>query len=139
MDRMKRPARRAAGVLVLLALALATTCSNPIDIVSEVQREVMLANDRFLEVTGVYPARDAASVNPSESIRVTFDRLVDAATIEGNVAVRYSDTDNLIDEDWGVEFSEATRTLTITPYPFLQNGKTVVVELLGGLRALDGT
>lgn len=139
MDRMKRPARRAALVLVLLALALATTCSNPIDIVSEVQREVMLANDRFLEVTGVYPARDAASVNPSESIRVTFDRLVDAATIEGNVAVRYSDTDNLIDEDWGVEFSEATRTLTITPYPFLQNGKTVVVELLGGLRALDGT
>lgn len=136
MDRMKRPARRAAGVLVLLALALATTCSNPIDIVSEVQREVMLANDRFLEVTGVELAEQTSGLlNPDSFVEVVFDRPISAGSVDSSTVHVYKGSGTT---PVAIVAAASGERLEIRGDPFFDSSTTYRI-VLDGIKAADGS
>ena len=119
-------------------LFLLTTCSNPVDIVQVATEEVMSANNRFLVLKSQYPVLNATDINPSTDIRIEFDRDIISESLEGNVKVYYHDGVNLIEELWDVSYNPSVRRLTISPFPFLENDRTVTV-LLEGIVAQDGS
>lgn len=135
MDRMTRsPRGPAAPALlgVLLAAVLAATCDNPIDIVSEVRREVMLANDRFLELESIDATyMSAGVVSPSVPLSVRFDRALDAASLDG-VTLSIGAAAQPVHAE--VEGS----VLRVREDPFYQNAKSYTLRITG-LRGLDGT
>lgn len=68
-------------LFTILAAALLTTCSEPIDFLAEVETEVKLANNLYLIVESVSPALDLTNVNPQDTLKVRFDRPINLSTI----------------------------------------------------------
>ncbi|MBN1242608.1 MAG: hypothetical protein JXA15_07875 [Spirochaetales bacterium] len=143
MDRMTRSGRHpalAAFVSVCLLAALAATCDNPIDIVAEVQREVMLANDRFLEINEITVPKDLDNLyNPAESISIVFDRDVDLGSFtpstvrvvpEGGVPLAW--------EARSLTYLPASRIIKLRVLPVLESQTTFNLTI-DGVRGLDGS
>ncbi|MDC7224400.1 MAG: Ig-like domain-containing protein, partial [Spirochaetales bacterium] len=126
------------GVIFVLALA---ACQNPVDLVDEVTRVVMEANDRYVEVTEIFPEAGENDINASAVISVDFDRSIDPLSLEGNITVRYNgdeDGSNRISEDWEILYNETLRRLTIDASPWLDSNRTITVTL-ENLTGVDGS
>jgi large repetitive protein len=120
----------ALAAVAILAVAL-TTCSNPIDFVEEVTDAVMVANDKYLEVTGVLPVKNELNYSPDDLIKIDFDRDIDLATVTTTTVV-FSPA---------IEFSETSfsaRTLTITPATLAEEAD-YTVTVTTGVKGLDGS
>ena len=66
MGRRVKPYLFAAGIG--LAALLLMTCFNPFDIIAELETEVKIANNKFLIVESITPAKNATGVQPGSRI-----------------------------------------------------------------------
>ena len=137
--------KRLIGFLLFSAATfLFTTCSEPIDFVNEVETEVKIANDLFLEVVEVIsPAENAVNVNPSSQIVVQFDKNVNLTSVSDSTIKITNVTDNIDVTIQNPSFSSANKQLTFEPVEpaavgYFRNEHNYSVELIG-LRGTDGS
>jgi hypothetical protein len=104
---------------------------------AQLDDEVKLANDRYVEVEDVSPRQNSVFVNPGQDIKVTFDRDVDPAAVLKALSVVDSqgNTFPLTEDD--LEFDDATDTLTIKPEPYLEDERQYTITLSTNLVARD--
>jgi uncharacterized lipoprotein NlpE involved in copper resistance len=72
------------SVFVLMAVVLVlllASCEDLSVLAAQLDDEVKLANDRYVEVEDVSPRQNSVFVNPGQDIKVTFDRDVDPAAV----------------------------------------------------------
>ena len=125
----------AAGIVAAAGLALAT-CSNPIDIVSTIQTEVMVANNKFLLVSDNGPSKNATGIAPSSSLWIEFDRDLDVSSIKPDTVTIVPDGGSAV--GWTSSFDSATKTLTLTP-SVLQSTTWYTITVNGLLKGTDGS
>ncbi|MDF1566574.1 MAG: Ig-like domain-containing protein [Spirochaetaceae bacterium] len=128
------------SVFVLTAVVsvlLLAGCEDLSVLAAQLDDEVKLANDRYLEVEDVSPRQNSVFVNPGQDINVTFDRDVDPDAVIKALTVVDSqgNTFPLTVED--LEFDNATGTLTIKPDPYLEDERQYTITLTTNLVAED--
>ena len=139
MGRRVKPYLFAAGIG--LAALLLMTCFNPFDIIAELETEVKIANNKFLIVESITPAKNATGVQPGSSILIEFDRDLDESTINTSTIVFDPPPDpvNGPMESLEFEFDDGTNTLTIDPEPYMDGEVDYTVTVNAGLKGLDGS
>ncbi len=121
----------AFAAIAILAFAL-TTCSNPIDFIAEVTDAVMVAKDKYLQITAVVPVKNATAVNTWGAIVVEFDRDIDPATVT---------TETFLLEPyvaWTSSFNSATNTLSVAPGSF-DSLTDYTITVTEGIKGTDGS
>ena len=124
---------------VLITASLLSACGELAVFVDDLDDQVKTANDRYLEIASVYPEQNSWFVNPGQDIQITFDRDVDVE--EALEHIRIVDSQNIpweLAED-DIEFSETTHTLTLKPYPYLDDSRQYTISVDSALTARDGT
>jgi len=131
--------------LILAALAAAcslvalSTCSNPIDFNAEVEDQVKLANDKYLEVVSVTPAKGDAAADPSNPLVMEFDRAIDTAEIP-SAAISIAPTAGGAAVEWTWSFNATTNELSITPAALeALTSYTITIAPVAGLAGSDGS
>lgn len=130
MERVRRYKDSLFVSLAIAAAALLGACDNPIDLLDEVRVEVMMGNDRFLEVVAFGPENSATEVSPSAPIWIEFDRELDPDTVSDETVVLSPAA------PWTFSYNETTRTLSIQPS--LDGPMTYTVQITTGLKGIDG-
>lgn len=140
MVRMKNARRAAAGPFMLLSIILAATCSNPVNLLDELEREVMRANDRFLEITELVVPKDLDNLyNPALSISIRFDRDVDLSSVTpASIRVVPEGGAPVVWEPRSVSYLPASRTLKFRVLPVLKSQTTFNLTI-DGVRGVDGS
>lgn len=114
------------AVLLAAAALVLSTCSNPVDLLAELEVEVMKANDRYLEIENLDAARMGSStdVSPSADVVVVFDRPVDGATLSGITLLENGTAVSVKTELNG-------STLRVAKDPYFDNEKDYALTLTG--------
>ncbi len=140
MERIRR-----YKYLIFISLALATailssTCDNPVNMLDEVQVEVMKANDRYLEVTGVLiPVDGSGLFNPTGTLEITFDREIDLASVGPlTIVVKSSNGDTIDYPLRGVSYVSSSHTIKLRVYPFLPINSEISLTV-SGVKGTDGS
>lgn len=93
-----------------------------------------------LEVIFSSPRDGEANVPPGAPIRVQFSRDLDADSLEGHFQLAYVSADGAREPvAFTVSYTAANRGVALTPAEPLAPFRTVVVEVLDGVKAFDGT
>jgi len=130
MERVRRYKDSLFVSLAIAAAALLGACDNPVDLLDEVRVEVMIGNDRFLEVEYLNPASNAIDVDPNGSILVRFDRTVDLSSV---TASTFTILQGSTEISW-VEPPEAEndgKALRFSPVTFFTNNTAYSVKISG--------
>jgi len=139
---MGRRVKAVLGIVGVVGLTTAlVTCFNPFDILSELETQVKIANDLFLEIESVAPAKNAAGVQPGSDIVIEFDRAVDESTIGPDTIVFDPAPDPLSDafQDLEFEYNEDTYTLTVNPKKYMDGPVEYTVKITQGVKGGDGS
>ena len=120
-----------------VAVLLLASCKDLSVLAAQLDDEVKLANDRYLEVEDVSPRQNSVFVNPGQDIKVTFDRDVDPDVVLKalNVVDSQGNTFPLTVDD--LDFDNTTNTLTIKPDPYLEDERQYTITLTTNLVAED--
>lgn len=121
----------AASVILLL------TCENGFNILGDVETEVKIANDKFLEIQRVGPSDNEQGVNPGRDIEIQFDRDVNPDLIEtGNITIV---EEGGAEKAWlpPAEFDIVTNTLTVATTGLEATSKYIIT--LSALKGTDGS
>jgi hypothetical protein len=122
---------------VLLFSVLFTTCSNEFDIFNAIKTEMKIANDLFLKVVSIAPAKNSDDVNPGLDITIEFDRTLNVSALS---PANIDDKIKIIPPvALSPNFNSATKTLTLTPLPFLEDSTEYQVWITKDLRGDDGS
>lgn len=133
-------ARRAAtGLFILLSVALAATCSNPVNLLVELEREVMRANDRFLVVKAItMPTEPDDTFIPTGTISIAFDRPVNLGTVSDSTIVFIpASGEPLTYPPEGVSYIAESNTLRVRVLPFLDANTDFTIRVTG-VKGADG-
>ena len=140
LHRILLPAAVLAAAVLLLA-----ACENGLDIVETVKTEVMVANDKFLEVlsanlnTGTTLLNQVpTNVNPGETITIMFDRELDESTISA-ATIQVNPPNGLEPYTLDFTYNAANRTLLVSADPYLADNEDYTVQLTTALKAKDGS
>ncbi|MDC7222031.1 MAG: Ig-like domain-containing protein [Spirochaetales bacterium] len=129
---------RKTGIVLTGAFLFFMACQNPVDILEEATDEVMEANNRFLEITAVFPESSSSDNNASTLITVDFDREIDQTSLSGNITLLYAgDETNYFLDEWA-DYDNVLNRLSIDVDPWMDSNKTVTL-ILENLTALDGS
>jgi hypothetical protein len=154
MTEMKSNNRKFTGVLLTrccitaLFVTALMSCQDLTGFIDHLDDEVMLANDRYLEVVETFPEQNDQNLSPKIDLLVVLDRDVDPTkvldyihieqrNIDGTTSVFGGSTE--VTETLTLSFSPSDKTLTISPHPFWAGGNKITVSLLQGARATDGS
>ncbi len=137
----KTAARAAATALAIAAALAAAACKNSIDLVSEVKKTVMKANDRYLEVKSIAIPEGATGFSPTGAITIELDRKVarDSATA-ANIVIRLDNgADNPAVDPASVEiaFLADDTKLEVRVLPYLETGRNYILTV-SNLYGIDG-
>jgi hypothetical protein len=125
-----------AGV-VLSTLALVTCDST--NVLALITTEVKKANNKLLVVTGLVSPASTANVNPGIAITLEFDRPVDTKTVTSS-SISIAPTDgSAVDFALAISFSNANKTVTLEPNPFLKDNTSYDIVLSKDVLAEDGS
>ncbi len=148
MKNLKKNGLTVAALLMILAVLLLTSCQDIGLLLSQLDDEVKVANDRYLQVTGTFPEQNDQNLSPKIELLVSLDRDVDPEAIRKYLLIEQRDTDGIvtafgdcedITEEMALSYSTADKTLSIIPSPFWAGGDKITVSLLPGATALDGS
>ncbi len=117
----------------IIAALLLAACSNPIDILEELTEEVKIANNKFLLINSIDPAKNTLDFNPGKRITIEFDRSIDSSTIN---------TVNIVltpEKPWDYTYNDSVKTLFLEPEPYLDPLVEYSVKLTSGLKGKDGS
>lgn len=125
---------------LILVLFLLFTCTNEIDLLSEIQKEVKIANNLFLIIESVSPADQITNVNPGNEIIIVFDRDLDLESVNSDTLQLYNDTLGNAEEFLSTRYNETTRTLNIKPTAkgYFDNLNEYIITI-SGFRGQDGS
>jgi len=125
---------------LVLGLSILFTCSNEIDLLSEIQKEVKLANNLFLVIESVSPADKRTNVNPGNEIVIVFDRALDVDSVSSDTFRLYNDTQKSPEGFLSTRYNETTRTLNIKPTDkgYFDNLNDYIITI-SGFRGQDGS
>ncbi len=130
--------------VLLSAVLLFNTCSEPIDFIGEVTTTVMAANDMFLEVTEVlYPSPNSTDANPGSQVVVQFDRAIDIASVTSGSIKITNITDSTSVDIQNPSFNAINRQLVFEPSElsavgYFLDDRDYTIELVS-LRGADGS
>lgn len=146
---MKKTVRNGLSAAVLTAMIfLLVSCGDLSMLMAQLDDDVKLANDRYLEVVETFPEQNDQNLSPKIELLVSLDRDVDPEALRRYLLIeqRNSDGDVTafgdspdITEELAIEFSSSDKTLSIRPSPFWAGGDKITVSLLPGAMALDGS
>ena len=129
--------KRLIGIFMLsAALLLVTTCSEPIDFVNEVETEVKIANDLFLEVVSFSPGKGAENINPQDPLEIEFDRSVALTSVSSDTVYISDGTSGLAFDN--PDFNSVTNVLTIRPETPFQSEHSYTITV-NGVRGTDNS
>lgn len=136
MAGVKADIARALAAIIGAAAVAVFSCTDPGAFLKAVNVEAKSSLDMYLEVTGVTPDRDAAGVNPSSEIRISFDRAIDPTTIiPANITVAKAGGGAAL--GWSSSYDAALKRLSLKPAG-LDGGADYVVTIGSGLRGSNG-
>ncbi|MBL8968103.1 MAG: Ig-like domain-containing protein [Spirochaetaceae bacterium] len=117
-----------------------STCSNPVDLVKEIEEKVMQANDRYLEVVSISIPKDGANrFSPTGSMDIAFDRPIDLSTVSTGTVVIHKESGSDVDyPPEGVTYLGASNTLRIRVLPFLDVNADFTLRV-SGVKGEDGS
>ncbi len=138
MERGMKRSLCSIGVLFAVALSF-MTCSNPIDILKSVTNEVKRSNAKFLVVKGLQSPIGTASVNPGTPITIEFDRPVNASTVSSSTITVTPSNGTSIKYSLTIDYSNANKTVTLTPKPFLEDTTQYDVTVTTGVLGDDAS
>lgn len=122
--------------VIILGIFFLATCENGISIIDEIETEVKVANDKFLVIGSISPAKNALDINPGERITIEFDRDVDLNTLtEFNVVI----TNGVSDASWTYGYNSTTKTVYFYPDPYLDSEDEYTITILPGVKGTDGS
>ena len=126
------------------ALFLVTTCSEPIDFVNEVETEVKIANDLFLEIESIIsPEENATSANPGSQIIIQFDRDINISSVTDSTITISNLTDYTAVIIKNPVFNPINKRLIIDPFETGYDGyfkdDTDYLIKISGIKGADGS
>ncbi len=140
MVRMTNARRAATGLFILLSVALAATCSNPVNLLVELEREVMRANDRFLVVEEItVPLGSDNTFIPTGTITIKFDRQIDFSSVSSeSVVIMPVGGEPLVYTFPADAYTAELRSLAVKVEPFLNPNTDFIISVLG-VKGSDGS
>ena len=136
---MNNGGRAALLTAIALAAILLGTCSDT-NIVELLTTEVKAANHKFLAVTSTDPLPNATNVDPGKRITIVFDR--DIAADEGvltSSSFTISPAPVASGFVWNVSYNSSTYTLSLEPYPYLENETDYTLTITRAVKGVDGS
>lgn len=130
MSRKGNTAKRLLVGITLAALLVLVSCEDLAMLMDNLEDEVMLANDRYLEVTDIFPRQNATFVNPGQDILISFDKDVNPDDALSSITIVDSQGNIVGLGPDDAEFDRVTKTLAIKPNPYLEDSRqyTVIVD-----------
>ncbi len=131
--------RAALLAAVALATLLLGTCSDT-NIVQLLTDEVKAANHKFLVVKSVDPQQNATNVDPGKRITIVFDRDIIADTsVLASSSFTLSPAPIAPGFVWNISYNPATFTLSLEPYPYLENQTDYTLTISKAFKGTDGS
>ncbi len=120
----------ALELVAALCILFVTTCDNPIDLLGELKREVMLANKLFLEVESIkaLSVLTDQSVSPGTAIEISFDRAFNADSAAAGLKVESAGgtAANIV-----IDPLAPPNVLRFRPVPYYSSNADYVLSLSG--------
>lgn len=127
--------------LSIAAALVLMTCTNGVNLLTELTDDVMLAKNLYLSIESSTPATGAIKVNPDAKITVTFDRAVDMASVtpESLVITPTTGETGGVDTplDISYSFNESTLTLTVDHAAYFKGGMEYTVRVTTAVAGAD--
>ena len=146
MKNFKEGGLIVAALIVILAVFSMTSCQDLGVLMSQLDDEVKLANDRYLKVEQTFPEQNDNNLSPRMEILVNFDRDVDPEIIGKYIKIEQRGISGIVsefgdkaEEEISISFNPVDKTLILSPEPFLNGGDKIIISLLPGAPAIDGS
>lgn len=139
MERVNR--HLVAYFLCLIGVFLIWSCDNPVDMKAAVEDQVMVSNQRYLELSSWdIPVDSSGLFNPTGTIELTFDREIDLETVSPQSLIVADAAGNVINyPSKGVTWVPGAKTLRLRIYPYLPVNTDFTITVTDDIRGIDGS